>query len=118
MQFSSESIRFATKSKVGKMKCIVTVKDSYRPLIKDFVLYQHSSVQPVHMKMNRNAKLRATLGDIYIHQQRSPLAITNKSRSIIIKRYQTNGLMDSIQFRKHPVYNKIKSGKHEMHSNC
>ena len=75
------------------MKCTVTFKDSYRPVIKGFVQYQHSSVQLVQKKeMDRNAKLRGTSVAIKIHQQRSPHSYHVKNR-----------LKDSVQFRKHPV---------------
>ena len=64
---------FKKKLKVGINKMYSNCQDSYRPVIKGFMHYQHSSMQLVQKRMNRNAKLRATSEIVNIHQQRSPL---------------------------------------------
>ena len=59
IQFSSESILFKKNQKFKKKKCIVTVKDSYRPVIKGFVQYQHSSVELVLKTVDRKLPFSA-----------------------------------------------------------
>ena len=73
IEFSAESNRFEKKSKVRINEMYSNCLDSYRPVIIGYVQCQYSSVQLILKKTDRNTKLRATLGTMNIHRQRSPL---------------------------------------------
>ena len=45
------------------MKYIVTLKESYRPVIKGLVQYQYSSVQLVNKKNGQKCQIKSNFGD-------------------------------------------------------
>ena len=82
-------------------------------MIIGFVQYQHSSVQLV-LEMDRNAKLRTTLGTTNIHQQSSPLNY-HKYREIHynIGKDKNGGQQNESSAESNIFLKKNKSGKNE-----